>query len=120
MLQFATDSNIYLSDFKFLRMWPRTLFKKKDEKGCLRIKLEVKELHRPGVYILYKSDELYYVGRAAKLFDRLHSHANKVTDEYLCTLGLLLCVRVGKEGWHRWETGRTGSNPDRSNAARNK
>ena len=63
-------------------MWPRSLFSTKDEKRRLRIKREVEELHRPGVYILYKGDEVYYVGRAAKLFDRLHSHANKVTDEY--------------------------------------
>ena len=75
-------SNVLLKDFKFLRMWPRFLFGKKDAKGRLRIKLEVDDLHRPGVYMLYKGDELYYVGKAKNLFDRLHSHANKVTDEY--------------------------------------
>jgi predicted GIY-YIG superfamily endonuclease len=74
--------NIGLSDFKFFRMWPRKLFTKKDTKGRLVIKLEVPELHCPGVYILYRGDELYYVGKANKLFSRLHDHSNKVTDEY--------------------------------------
>ena len=70
-----------LSDFRFFRMWPRSLFRIK-QNGRLLIKLIVPDLQRPGVYVLYKGDELYYVGRAAKLFDRLHSHSNKVTDDY--------------------------------------
>lgn len=32
--------------------------------------------------MLYKGDELYYVGKASKLYSRLHDHSNKVTDEY--------------------------------------
>jgi predicted GIY-YIG superfamily endonuclease len=74
-------ANLHLQDFKFLRMWPRTLFQKKEGKR-LRIKLEVPEMECPGVYVLYKGDELYYVGRAARLMSRLHDHANKVTDDY--------------------------------------
>ena len=74
--------NVRLSAFAFVRMWPRALFQKKDENGRLLIKREVPELQRPGVYVLYKGDELYYVGKALKLFSRLHSHSNKVTDEY--------------------------------------
>jgi predicted GIY-YIG superfamily endonuclease len=73
-----------LTDVRFLRMWPRDLFKQKVEqkaKGRLRIRA-VKELEWPGVYVLYRGDELYYVGKAEKLFSRLHDHANKVTDEY--------------------------------------
>jgi hypothetical protein len=73
--------NVGLSDFKFFRMWPRTLFQKK-EKNVLMIKREVPELQQPGVYLLYRGDELYYVGKANKLFSRLHDHSNKVTDEY--------------------------------------
>lgn len=46
------------------------------------IKRDVPELEHPGVYILYKGDELYYVGKAQKLFSRLHDHSNKITDEY--------------------------------------
>jgi len=75
-------ANLQLSDFEFLRMWPRKLFKKKDENGRLLIKLEVPALKRPGVYVLYKGEELYYVGKASKLFARLHDHSNKVTDEH--------------------------------------
>jgi predicted GIY-YIG superfamily endonuclease len=62
-------------------MWPRSLFKKKS-KGKLLIKIEVEELEQPGVYVLYKGDELYYVGKANRLMSRLHDHANKVTDDY--------------------------------------
>ena len=71
---------VHLRDFKFLRMWPRRLFKTKD--GRRRIK-QVDALQRPGVYVLYKGDEIYYVGKATKrLFTRLHDHSNMVTDEY--------------------------------------
>ena len=74
--------NVLLSDFKFFRMWPRELFRKKDTKGHLLIKQHVPELRHPGVYMLYKGDELYYVGKAKSLYLRLHSHSNRVTDEY--------------------------------------
>jgi len=39
-------------------------------------------LRSPGVYILYRGDDLYYVGKADDLFRRLHDHANKMTDGY--------------------------------------
>ena len=32
--------------------------------------------------MLYKGDELYYVGRVTRLFSRPHDHSKKVTDEY--------------------------------------
>jgi hypothetical protein len=32
--------------------------------------------------VLHRGDELYYVGKSAKLLSRLHDHSNKVTDEY--------------------------------------
>jgi predicted GIY-YIG superfamily endonuclease len=75
-------SNLALRDFRYFRMWPRTLFKRKDISGRLLIKSAVPELQHPGVYVLYKGDELYYVGKAARLFTRLHDHSNKITDEY--------------------------------------
>ena len=72
-------SNIRLSDFEFLRMWPRSAMKIK--KGSrLRIKEDVEALGRPGVYVLYKGEEPYYVGKATRLMSRLHDHSNKVTD----------------------------------------
>ena len=72
--------NIALSDFKFFRMWPRDVFKLK-KNGRLSVK-EVEELREAGVYVLYRGDELYYVGKGEDLFRRLHDHANKVTDRY--------------------------------------
>jgi len=63
-------------------MWPRTVFKKKDDSGRLLIRTYVEEIEKPGVYILYRGDELYYVGKSNRLISRLHSHANKTTDRY--------------------------------------
>jgi len=74
-------SNLRLSDYSYLRMWPRELFSQKEGGQLLIVKL-VPELKLPGVYILYKDEEPYYVGRAAKLLSRLHSHANKVTAKH--------------------------------------
>jgi hypothetical protein len=73
--------SLHLSDFKFFRMWPRALFKLKDEKGHLRLRKEATQLQLPGVYVLYIGEELYYVGRAKELYKRLFDHSNKVTDE---------------------------------------
>ena len=51
-----------------------------------KAKLLVNELgllRQPGVYILYRDEQPYYVGRATDtLFKRLHAHANKATDGY--------------------------------------
>jgi len=62
-------------------MWPRELFDIKDKKGGLII-VGLKDLHQPGVYILYRDDHPYYVGRATKLLSRLHAHANMSGDTY--------------------------------------
>ena len=74
-------TNAVLKDIKFLRMWPRKLFEKKN-KNRLMIKKEVPALEGPGVYMLYRGDDLYYVGKANRLYRRLHDHSNKATDEY--------------------------------------
>jgi len=62
---------------QYARMWPREIF---DIPGEWRRQID--ELQEPGVYILYRDDVPYYVGRAAKLSTRLHDHANKSTDRY--------------------------------------
>lgn len=37
----------------------------------------------PGVYVLYRDDTPYYIGKTRRtLFRRLHDHANKSTDRY--------------------------------------
>lgn len=54
----------------------------KGDDGHLIIRPEVPELNERGVYILYKDEEPYYVGRADRLWIRMHSHSNRVTDRY--------------------------------------
>jgi hypothetical protein len=59
------------------QMWPRLVF---DFDG----KATVKEcLREPGVYVLFRDDEPYYVGKTKnKLFTRIKSHATKTRDRY--------------------------------------
>lgn len=59
------------------QMWPRLVF---DFDG----KATVKEcLREPGVYVLFREDEPYYVGKTKnKLFTRIKSHATKTRDRY--------------------------------------
>ena len=66
---------------EYARMWPREVF---DifERGSLVIK-KLPELARPGVYILYRDETPYYIGKTKRsLFLRLHNHSNQVTDPY--------------------------------------
>ena len=66
---------------KYARMWPREVFDVMEDK-----KLNIKrfpELKSPGVYVLYRDEYPYYVGKTKRpLFSRLHDHANKSTDRY--------------------------------------
>jgi hypothetical protein len=67
---------------KFLRMLPRAIFDTpeiKGQKGSIASKIE--ELKGPGVYILYRDDVPFYVGKTeGKLFNRLWQHANGVSS----------------------------------------
>ena len=66
---------------KYARMWPREFFDIK-EKGQLLIR-STGVLKEPGVYILYRDEHPYYIGKATtSLFKRLHDHANVSTDKY--------------------------------------
>ncbi len=64
------------SDWKtrqFFRMWPRALFHMKQGKAVLKA-----SLNKPGVYILYRDDQPYYIGKTSKpLIKRLSTHALK-------------------------------------------
>src|SRR5258708_32421420 len=63
------------------RMWPREVF---DiiENNRLIVK-DLKALKESGVYILYRDETPYYIGKATRtLFSRLHSHSNQSTDPY--------------------------------------
>lgn len=65
---------------KCLRMCPRDIFNMHEDR-----KLFVKEfdaLEHSGVYVLYRDDQPYYVGKAKNIAKRLHDHANKFTDRY--------------------------------------
>lgn len=59
----------------YARMWPRLLFNCKNGKTWLVDELKI--LAKPGVYVLYRDEIPYYVGKAAVLKDRLWQHANR-------------------------------------------
>src|ERR1035438_10514822 len=66
---------------KFIRMLPRAIFDTPEiegQKGSIASKIE--ELKGPGVYILYRDDVPFYVGKTeGKLFNRLWQHANGIS-----------------------------------------
>lgn len=69
---------------EYARMWPREVFDilKKNSKKAL-VATELQDLRRPGVYILYRDEKPYYIGKTKRrLFSRLHSHSNQSTDPY--------------------------------------
>ena len=66
---------------EYARMWPREVFDIFDGNSLAIGKLP--ELALPGVYILYRDETPYYIGKSkCSLGSRLHSHSNKVTDPY--------------------------------------
>jgi hypothetical protein len=62
-------------------MCDRKVFDLIDKHG-LKARTQIKLFERPGVYILYEGRIPYYIGKADKLWTRLHAHANKTTDQY--------------------------------------
>jgi hypothetical protein len=71
---------------EYASMWPREVFDVGTSRGRIRMlrKLtDAKWLEKKGVYILYRDDHPYYIGRAENsLYKRLHDHANKATGGY--------------------------------------
>ncbi|MFP5230789.1 MAG: GIY-YIG nuclease family protein [Acidobacteriota bacterium] len=71
---------------KYARMWPREVFdyviaRKKKQAVYLAKRLPI--LQQPGVYILYRDDVPYYVGKAGGwLWTRLFSHARVPGGRY--------------------------------------
>ena len=58
---------------QFFRMWPHALFHMADGKSILR-----ENLKSAGVYVLYREDKPYYIGKTGKpLITRLSTHALK-------------------------------------------
>ena len=63
-------------------MWPRKVFDLVKPGGQIDPEVN-KLLSQPGVYVLYRDDRPYYVGKAGKcLFWRLRSHAVNPKDKY--------------------------------------
>jgi hypothetical protein len=66
----------------FISMWPREVWDvMADGKGTLYLKT-FRPLRQAGIYVLYRDETPYYIGRANMLYKRLHDHANKSTDRY--------------------------------------
>jgi hypothetical protein len=61
---------------RYASVWPREVF---DIKEHGRLARDIKdELRDPGVYVLYRDDHPYYVGKTGRpLFDRIWAHANR-------------------------------------------
>ena len=64
----------------YARMWPRELFDCKRGNRLLVKELEI--LSKPGVYVLYRDNIPYYVGKAARLRKRLVPHASRPGGKY--------------------------------------
>jgi len=64
---------------QFFRMWPRALFHSRDGKAYLE-----KHLNGFGVYVLYRDDRPYYIGKTINktLIERLSQHALKPNARY--------------------------------------
>jgi hypothetical protein len=66
----------------FISMWPREVCDIRPQ-GTKRLFIrDFPELKKPGVYVLYREDQPYYIGQAEFLRRRLHAHANQTTDRY--------------------------------------
>ena len=66
---------------EYARMWPREVFdcliphQDGKKKGTKLVK-GLDFLNKPGVYVLYRDQMPYYIGKAAPLFGRLWHHAS--------------------------------------------
>jgi hypothetical protein len=68
-----TTTNRDWKTARIVRMWPRALFHMKDGKEVLKAALK-----NPGVYVLYRDDKPYYIGKTGNpLIKRLSGHALK-------------------------------------------
>ena len=84
------------SDWKtgqFFRMWPRALFHMTEGMGALKSCLSA-----PGVYILYREDAPYYIGKTGRpLLKRLTQLAQQ-HPRYGCKRLYVIYERVAGEG----------------------
>jgi len=67
----------------YAHMWPREVFDAKDVDHKKRLMAKGLEfLNKGGVYVLYREDEPYYIGKAKRLRSRLRHHANNPQARY--------------------------------------
>lgn len=65
----------------YVKMWPRDVFHMKV--GNKHPKNVKSQLQSSGVYVLYRDDVPYYVGKTSKkLWPRVWAHANRTRDRY--------------------------------------
>jgi hypothetical protein len=66
---------------EYIKMWPRAVF---DMKVGNKHPKSIKDLLRcSGVYVLYRDDRPYYIGKASQtLWKRIWAHANATRDRY--------------------------------------
>ena len=67
---------------EYAQMWPRNVYDFKEGKKTLPSLR--KALHmKPGVYVLYRDEHPYYIGKATRsLFKRIRDHALNINDRY--------------------------------------
>ncbi len=62
-------------------MWPREIFDIRD--GRKLVFRREPDLLKPGVYVLYRDDHPYYIGKTSgELFQRVWNHANQPRDKF--------------------------------------
>jgi len=80
-------SDIHLPSIvsQFARMYPREIFNHRisgPNGKPVNVARTLEILSRPGVYILYRDDHPYYIGKAKRLRSRLFSHARRPGSKY--------------------------------------
>jgi hypothetical protein len=64
-------------------MWPRVLCDMQDEDDKrLYVRHSQYFKNKTGVYVLYRDEHPYYIGRAKNLGERLFQHSNQTNDKY--------------------------------------
>ena len=67
---------------EYAELWPREVFDIREGKNRLLMEAQ-KLLSGPGVYILYRDDVPYYIGKTENnLYNRIYKHANQPGAKY--------------------------------------
>ena len=77
----ATNTGSIVTNFA--ELWPREVFDLREGKNRVLESEFYDQLNYPGVYILYRDDVPYYIGKTEKsLYNRVYQHANKPDAKY--------------------------------------